>query len=329
MKTLPLAVLTALCFAGAAQAQDQLRMEVAAPGATTFIIGTHLASVLNERHGYQLEVATGFPGVRSMVNTAREEADISLYAPALAYYLINQRAMFADLQDAATLAANLRVLFTYEGDMFTFGTYNPEIRTLADLEDRRVYLGPQGAALVNINSALIRAATGLVAGEDFELVHVDWSGANALLQDGTVDVLFALCSAGCSTWAELSTGRPVQLLGLTEEQTAQPAFQEALTFPGRHLRTVEPSVFGTGITNDGQITLVGEFTGLVTNAAMPDDVAYNITRAFWETREDLARVAPFVADYDIMDATFGIINPMHPGAARYLSEQGVTITEVQ
>lgn len=325
MKTLTLAALAALCLAGTAQAETQLRMEVANPGATAFVIGTHLASVMNERHGYQIEVATGFPGVRSMVNTAKEESDISLYAPALAYYLNNQRAMFADLQEAATLAANLRVLFTYQGDLFSFGTYDPEIRSLADLEDKRVFLGPQGAALVNINSALIKAATGLVAGEDYELVHVDWSGSTALLQDGTVDVLFQLCATGCAAWAELSTGRPLYMLGYTDDQTAQAPFQEALNFPGRHLRTVEPSAFGPGIANDGPITMIGEFTGLVTNAAMPDDVAYNLTKAFWETREDLARVAPFVADFEIKDATFGVINTMHPGAARYLAEQGVTL----
>jgi uncharacterized protein len=289
------------------------------------VIGTHLASVMNERHGYQIEVATGFPGVRSMVNTAKEESDISLYAPALAYYLNNKRAMFADLENAAALAANLRVLFTYQGDLFTFGTYDPEIRSLADLEDKRVFLGPQGAALVNINAALIKAATGLVAGEDFELVHVDWSGSTALLQDGTVDVLFQLCATGCAAWAELSTGRPLYMLGYTDDQTAQAPFQEALKFPGRHLRTVEPAAFGPGIGNDGPITMIGEFTGLVTHAAMPDDVAYNLTKAFWETREDLARVAPFVADFDIKDATFGVINTMHPGSARYLAEQGVTL----
>jgi len=302
---------------------EQLRMEVSAPGSTAFVVGTHLASVLNDRHGYQLEVATGFPGVRSITNTAAGESDISLYAPALAFFLNNQKAMFTDLANAKELAAELRVLFTYEGDLFTFGTYDASIKSLADLEDKRVFLGPQGAALVNINSNLIQAATGLVAGEDYELVHVDWSGAPALLQDGTVDVLFQLCAIGCATWAELSTGRPLHLVGYTAEQAAMEGFQDQLKFPGRQLREVAPADFGPGIANEGPITMIGEFTGLVTNAKMSDDVAYNITKAFWETREDLARVAPFVAQFDIQDATFGMINTIHPGAAKYLSEQGV------
>ena len=101
--------------------------------------------------------------------------------------------MYQNLENHAELAARLRPLFTYQGDLFTFGTYDPEIRTLADIEGKRVFIGPKGAALVTINGALIEAATGLVAEEDYELVHVDWPGSPALLQDGSVDVLFQLC----------------------------------------------------------------------------------------------------------------------------------------
>ena len=323
MKNVISAAALALAFCATAGSAQQLRMEVSAPGSTAFVVGTHLASVLNERHGYQLEVATGFPGVRSITNTASGDSDLSLYAPALAFFLNNQKAMFKDLANAKELAAELRVLFTYEGDLFTFGTYDASIQSLADLEDKRVFLGPQGAALVNINSNLIQAATGLVAGEDYELVHVDWSGAPALLQDGTVDVLFQLCAIGCATWAELSTARPLHLVGYTAEQAAMEGFQEQLKFPGRQLREVAPADFGPGVSNEGPITMIGEFTGLVTNAKVSDEVAYNLTKAFWETREDLARVAPFVAQFDIQDATFGMINTIHPGAAKYLSEQGV------
>jgi TRAP-type uncharacterized transport system substrate-binding protein len=203
--------LTALAVAISATtalAEETIRLQASAPGSTMFVVGTHLATVLKERHGYTVEVATGFPGVRSMVNTANYETELAIYAPAMSYFLQKGIAMYKDTPNHAELAAKLRPLFTYEGDLFTLGTYDPDIRTLADLEDKRVFLGPQGAALVTINSALIEAATGLKAGEDYDLVHVDWPGSPALLQDGTVDVLFQLCAVGCSTWAELSSARP-------------------------------------------------------------------------------------------------------------------------
>ena len=89
-------------------------------------------------------MATGFPGVRSQVNNANGEADLTLYAPALAFFLNKGIAMYQGLENHAELAAELRPLFTYQGDMFTFGTYDPEIKTLDDIEGKRVFLGPQG-----------------------------------------------------------------------------------------------------------------------------------------------------------------------------------------
>lgn len=168
------AALVAASLAAPAAAQDLIRAQVSAPGATAYVVTTHLANVLKQRHGYDLEVATGFPGVRSQVNNANGEADLTLYAPALAFFLNRGIAMYQNLENHTELAARLRPLFTYQGDLFTFGTYNPEIRTLADIEGKRVFIGPKGAALVTINGALVEAATGLVAGEDYELVHVDW-----------------------------------------------------------------------------------------------------------------------------------------------------------
>ena len=237
------AILAAACLLAAPSAAQEsgiIRAQASAPGSTMYVISTHLAAVLKERHGYTVEVATGFPGVRSLVNNANYEADLTLYAPALAFLLNNKLAMYGGLEEHAELASRLRVLFTYEGDLFTMGTYDQDIRTMADLEGKRVFIGPKGAALVNIVGGLIEAATGLVANEDYELVHVDWPGAPALLQDGAVDVLFQLCAVGCATWTELSTTRPISFVGYTDEMIAKPEFQRQLEFPGRKIKQIMP-----------------------------------------------------------------------------------------
>lgn len=325
-KTAAAAMAVAMSVAGVstAQADELIRTQVSAPGSTMFVISTHLASVLNERHGYTVEVATGFPGVRSQVNIANGEADMGIYAPPLAAFLQNGYAMYANLANHAELAANLRVLSTYSGDMFTLGTYDPEIRTVADLEGKRVFLGPQGAALVRINAALIEAAAGLVAGDDYELVHVDWAGSPALLQDGSVDVLFQLCALGCATWTELSTARELTFVGYTQEMVETPEFQEQMKAPGRLMREIAPGAWGENQTNEEPVMVVGEFTGLLVNAAMSDEVAYNITAAFWDTLPELQTVAPFTNEYAIETATFGALFDIHPGAMRYLEENGVS-----
>lgn len=319
------AAISAAMLAVPASADELIRAQVSAPGATAYIVTTHLANVLKQRHGYNVEVATGFPGVRSQVNNANGEADLTLYAPALAFFLNKGIAMYQGLENHAELAAELRPLFTYQGDMFTFGTYDPEIKTLADIEGKRVFLGPKGAALVRINSGLIEAATGLVAGDDYELVHVDWPGSAALLQDGSVDILFQLCAPGCATWTELSSGRNVTFVGYTEDMVAEEGFQKQLQFPGRTMTTIEPGTWGDGQANADPVHVITEFTGLTGSAEMSDEVAYDITKAFWETKDELAEIAPFVDRFDIKDATFGMINQIHPGAAKYFTEQGVAL----
>ena len=79
--------------------------------------------------------------------------------------------------------------------------------------------------------------------------------------------------------------------------------------------------------NAEPVNVIGEFTGLVSNDMMSNEVAYNIAKAFWETKDDLATIAPFAASFAIEDATFGIINAVHPGSAKYLEEQGVAVPE--
>ncbi len=315
-----------LTFAAApAFSQELIRAQVSAPGSTAFVVTTHLSSVLKQRHGYNMEVATGFPGVRSMVNNANYETELSIYAPALAFFLNKKIAMFKDVENHAELAGKLRPLFTYEGDLFTMGTFDQTIKTVGDIEGKRVYLGPQGAALVNINAKLIEEATGLKANEDYELVHVDWAGSAALLQDGSIDVLFQLCAPGCAAWTELAASRKVHFVGYTDEMIAKEGFQKELKFPGRAIKEIAVGTWGENQANDTPVKVIGEFTGIVANDKMSDEVAYNITKAFWETKDELAKVAPFAKGFDIKDAAFGMINAIHPGAAKYLSEQGVTI----
>lgn len=311
--------------ASAAFSQDLIRAQVSAPGSTAYVVATHVASQLKQRHGMEMEVATGFPGIRSMINNANGEADVTLYAPALTHFLVKKIGPYKELENNMELAGKLRVLFTFSGDLFTFATYDPEIRTLADLEDKRVFLGPQGAALVRIQSQMIEDATGLVAGEDYELVNVDWASSPALLQDGTVDVLFQLCAVGCSTWTELSASRPLHFVGYTDEMLARDAFRKHTDFPGRFVKEIAPGTWGDGHANETGVKFVGVTTGLLANESMSDETAFAIAEAFWETKDQLADVAPFARDYDIMNAGFGVIGEMHPGSARFLKKKGVPL----
>ena len=101
------------------------------------------------------------------------------------------------------------------------------------------------------------------------------------------------------------------------------AFAEQMKFPGRLARKIAPGTWGGNQVNTDPVHVVGEFTGLLVSDAMSDEVAYNITKAFWETLPDLQAVARFAGEYDVKKATFGAVLPMQAGAMKYLREQGV------
>jgi TRAP transporter TAXI family solute receptor len=68
---------------------------------------------------------------------------------------------------------------------------------------------------------------------------------------------------------------------------------------------------------------VGVANVLVVNAAMADDLAYNITRLLFERQSELATIHPEARNLALGTAIKGSPAPYHPGALRYYREKGV------
>ena len=63
-------------------------------------------------------------------------------------------------------------------------------------------------------------------------------------------------------------------------------------------------------------------TFLVVNRAMPDDLAYNITRVLFEKQAALAAIHPEARNLSLAGAVKGSPSEFHPGATRYYREKG-------
>ena len=65
---------------------------------------------------------------------------------------------------------------------------------------------------------------------------------------------------------------------------------------------------------------------LAVNAAMPDDLAYDITRIVMEKREDLAQVHKEALNIKPEWQTSNRAGiPWHPGALKYFKEKGIKV----
>lgn len=64
-----------------------------------------------------------------------------------------------------------------------------------------------------------------------------------------------------------------------------------------------------------------------TTTTMDDDTAYQITRTFWEQREQMGGSAPWwnAVSPDMLENLTG---KLHPGALRYYEEAGVSVPDI-
>jgi TRAP transporter TAXI family solute receptor len=71
------------------------------------------------------------------------------------------------------------------------------------------------------------------------------------------------------------------------------------------------------------VPVVGVANVLVVNAAMREDLAYNITRLLFERQGDLIAIHPEANHLSLATATSGSPAPFHPGAIRYYREKQI------
>jgi TRAP-type uncharacterized transport system substrate-binding protein len=57
---------------------------------------------------------------------------------------------------------------------------------------------------------------------------------------------------------------------------------------------------------------------------MSDDVAYTLTKAYWESKKSLGSAAKWWNGVDL-DMLANVLTEIHPGAKRYYQEVGATL----
>jgi TRAP transporter TAXI family solute receptor len=75
--------------------------------------------------------------------------------------------------------------------------------------------------------------------------------------------------------------------------------------------------------NDEDIPVVGVANLLVASEAMPEALAYDITRLLFERQADLAAIHPQARTLSLDTALAGSPVPFHPGAIRFYQERQV------
>ena len=293
-------------------AQDRISIATGGTGGVYYPYGGALANVLSEAvEGVEVTAEVTAASVDNMLLIETQDADIAFVLADTAADAAAGRAPFTiavPAQSLATLYNNYTHVVTTEGS---------GIETIADLAGKRVSTGAAGSGTEVIANRLLEAA-GVDPEGGIQREQLGASESADAIRDGQIDAFF--WSGGLPTAAvtDLAASPNVDFNLLPngeyadELQEAYGSFYGTATVPG-----------GTYPGQDEDVEVVVVPNVLVVNAAMDEQLAYDIVAAMFDNQEDLAAAHPAAGELTVEGAVLNSPLPLHPGAARYYEEQGI------
>ena len=194
-------------------------------------------------------------------------------------------------------------------------TLDPEIKSVADLEGKRVSIGASGSG-VYYNAIDVLGAYGLTEA-DITPTFQSFGESVDALQDGKIDAAFVVAGAPTVAVTTLAASQDVYLVSLDAEHIA--ALRE--TSPYYTEYTITADVYGT----DEDCTTVAIGAVIIARDDVSEDDVYNVVSTIFENAESIAEAHDKGNELDLEFATSITNIPYHPGAAKYFAEKGIEV----
>lgn len=196
-------------------------------------------------------------------------------------------------------------------------TVNPDIKSVADLKDKKVSIGAPGSG-VYFNAKDVLAAAGLTE-NDIKPQYQNFDESADALKDGKIDAAFIVAGAPTPAITELSMTNPnvriVPIDGdIADKLMKDNTFYSVYKIPaGTYKGQVEEI-----------LTVTVKATLIVTADANEDDV-YKLTAAIFDNMDAITKEHAKGAELSLENATQGLTVPFHAGAAKYFKEKGIEV----
>jgi len=148
------------------------------------------------------------------------------------------------------------------------------------------------------------------------IADAELSNAVAALKNGQIDGFVTAGSWPAPNVIEAAASTGVKVISLSDDQITQ----------SKRAKLVIPA--GTYAGQNEDITTTSLPVAAFTTTQMSDDTAYELTKTFWEGKEEMGKGAAWWNGVD-KDLMGNITGKIHPGAIRYYTEKGFELTEAQ
>lgn len=309
-----LAAALALGATGVA-AQQQLSIATGGTGGVYYPYGGGLAELIGKYvDGYSAVAEVTGASVENMGLIARGDSDIAIALADTVYAGYTGTGKLAGKQMPDTRA--LGSIYPNAIQIVTMA--DSGIESLDDLKGKRVSVGAPGSG-TELSAQTLLAANGITY-DDIDEQRLNFNETADALRDGDIDAGFWSVGPPTSSILNLATTRDIRLISLTADEVAKALAAEP---------TFAPYTLRAGLYEgmDAPVPTISTPNVLIVNAAMDEDLAYQITRNMFEHVADLIAVHPAANDTTVEFSLTSTPIPLHPGALRYYEEVGATIPD--
>ena len=317
-KVLSVVFLIALsvAFYGEAQAKTMLQMPLGGVRGSYYMIGAPVAKYINDNSDLiNVTPNTSGGGIENIRRVSQGVAQFGMATGADMYKSWNGLAPFKKkMQDWRAIGVTTKVMALH-----TVALAKSNIRSVADVKGKIFAIGAPGSGAAAGMLEFLEH-TGLAKVTTMrKLPHKDYP---TLLMDGKIDVFNRMGSIPSGSVEQVAAQRKMTLVDFGS-LLDKSGFLDKYPF---YQKIVVKG--GTYKGEDRDVTFFGLAGYFITRKDVPDDVVYEFTRLAYSDGaiksvtmafkgNNLNRTAPLA----------GNIGPVHPGAAKFWKEVGLTISE--
>lgn len=202
---------------------------------------------------------------------------------------------------------------TYNNYIQIVANEDSGIKTLADLKGKRISVGAAKSG-TELNARAILKAAGLTYADLGKVEYLPFGESVELMKNRQLDATLQSAGLGVASIRDLATSIKIVVVAVPADVVAKvgdAAYQPA----------VIPANTYTGQTVEVATAAIPNF--LVTQAGVPDELAYQMTKSMYENLDTLYAAHNAAKSIKRENAIKGMPIPLHPGAARYYKEIGL------
>ena len=210
-----------------------------------------------------------------------------------------------DIRAVATVAPNVGVFLTTE---------STGIKSIADLKDKRVVLGPAGAGFEYFLKPLLEAHG--IKYEDMTVLNGNYLAASDMIADGKADAAFMGGAIPIPAATQLCSSQDVVFIKFDDsaiEKLKEYPFYYSVPIPADKYSDLPEDMMGINVGN----------MQLLSHANVSEDIVYNFTKVMYDNRDAIAKQHPAGKALNPKNIIRNTGTPFHPGAIKFYKEAGI------